>query len=145
MEKNLTTFTYTLGASLVAQMVKNDCNAEDPGSVPELGRSTGEGNGSPLQYCSLENSIDNGIWWATWDCKEPDTTEQLHFTLQLIGSTTPRVYDPRVWSLFSQSRDYVQKHLIPCTKAPLQALVGKKSKTANLSLNLLKYQGVLQK
>ena len=30
------------------------CNAEDPGSIPGLGRSPGEGNGNPLQYSCLE-------------------------------------------------------------------------------------------
>ena len=38
------------------------CNAGNPGSVPELGRSSGEGNGSPLQYSCLENSMDGGAW-----------------------------------------------------------------------------------
>ena len=33
-------------------------NAEDPGSIPGLGRSPGEGNGNPLQYSCLENSMD---------------------------------------------------------------------------------------
>ena len=40
------------------------CNAGDPGSIPGLGRSSGEGNGSPLQYSCLENSIDRGTRWA---------------------------------------------------------------------------------
>ena len=31
------------------------CNVGDPGSIPGLGRSPGEGNGSPLQYSCLEN------------------------------------------------------------------------------------------
>jgi len=35
-------------------------NAGDPGSIPGLGRSTGEGNGNPLQYSCLENPIDGG-------------------------------------------------------------------------------------
>ena len=35
-------------------------NAEDPGSIPGLGRSPGEGNGNPLQYSCLENSMDGG-------------------------------------------------------------------------------------
>ena len=35
------------------------------GSVPELGRSPAEGNGNPLQYSCLENSMDRGAWWAT--------------------------------------------------------------------------------
>ena len=42
------------------------CNAGDPGSIPELGRSPGEENGYPgLQYSSLENSMDRGAWWTT--------------------------------------------------------------------------------
>ena len=36
------------------------CNAGDPGSIPGLGRSPGEGNGSPLQYSCLENPMDCG-------------------------------------------------------------------------------------
>ena len=34
------------------------CNAGDPGSIPGLGRSPGEGEGYPLQYSGLENSMD---------------------------------------------------------------------------------------
>ena len=41
------------------------CNAGDPGLIPGLGRSPGEGNGYPLQYFCLENSMDRGAWWAT--------------------------------------------------------------------------------
>ena len=40
-------------------------NAGDPGSIPGLGRSPGEGNGSPLQYSCLENPMDGGAWWST--------------------------------------------------------------------------------
>jgi len=41
------------------------CNAGDLGLIPGLGRSPGEGNGNPLQYSCLENSMDGGAWWAT--------------------------------------------------------------------------------
>ena len=41
------------------------CNAGDPGSIPESGRSPGEGHGNPLQYSCLENPTDKGAWWAT--------------------------------------------------------------------------------
>ena len=41
------------------------CNVGDPGSIPRLGRSPGEGNGNPLQYSFLENPMDGGAWWAT--------------------------------------------------------------------------------
>ena len=41
------------------------CNAGDPGLIPGLGRSPGEGNGSPLQYSCLENPMDRGTCQAT--------------------------------------------------------------------------------
>ena len=41
------------------------CNAGDPYSIPELGRSPGEGKGYPPQYSCLENPIDRGAWQAT--------------------------------------------------------------------------------
>ena len=40
------------------------CNEGDPGSIPGLGRYTGEGNNTPLQYSYLENSMDRGAWRA---------------------------------------------------------------------------------
>ena len=40
-------------------------NAGDPGLIPKLGRSTGEGNGNPFQYSRLENSIDREVHRAT--------------------------------------------------------------------------------
>ena len=39
---------------------ESTCNAGDPGSIPVLGRSPGEGNSSPLQYSCLENPMDRG-------------------------------------------------------------------------------------
>ena len=41
------------------------CNAGDLGSIPGLERSPGEGNGYPLQYSCLENSMERGAWQAT--------------------------------------------------------------------------------
>ena len=41
---------------------KSACNAGDLGSIPGLGRFPGEGNGNPLQYSCLENSMDRGAW-----------------------------------------------------------------------------------
>ena len=40
-------------------------NAGDLGSIPGLGKSPGEENGSPLQYSCRENPTDGGAWWAT--------------------------------------------------------------------------------
>ena len=44
---------------------KSACNAGNLSSIPGSGRSPGEGNGNPLQYSYLENSIDRGAWRAT--------------------------------------------------------------------------------
>ena len=47
-------------------VVKNlPANAEDAGSIPGSGKSTGEGDGNPLQYSCLGNSMDTGPWRAT--------------------------------------------------------------------------------
>ena len=41
------------------------CNTGDPGFIPELGRSPGEGNGYQPQYSCLQNSMDREVWQAT--------------------------------------------------------------------------------
>ena len=41
------------------------CNVGDPGSIPGLGRTSGEGNGNTLQYSCLEYLLDRGAWQAT--------------------------------------------------------------------------------
>ena len=47
-------------------VVKNPpANAGDAGSIPGSGRSPGGGNGNPLQYSCMENSMDRGAWRAT--------------------------------------------------------------------------------
>ena len=64
------------------------CNAEDLGSVPELGRSPGERNGHLLKYSCLENSMDRGVLWATlWGHQELDMTEQIGTQAQQGGKT----------------------------------------------------------
>ena len=52
--------------SLEAQISKESaCEAGDPDSIPGSGKFHVEGNGYPLQYSCLENSMDRGAWWAT--------------------------------------------------------------------------------
>ena len=55
------------------------CSAGDPGSIPESGRSPGEGNDYPIQFPCLENSTDRGAWWTygTRGHRESDTAKQV--------------------------------------------------------------------
>ena len=55
-------------------------DAGDPGSIPGWGRSPGEGNGNPLQYSCLENTMDGGAWWATVHGVTPSQTRLSDFT-----------------------------------------------------------------
>ena len=56
------------------------CNVGDPGLIPGLGRSPGEGNGNPLQYFCLEiHGQRSLVDYSPWPRKESDTTEKLHF------------------------------------------------------------------
>ena len=66
-------------------------NAGDPGSIPGSGRSAGEGNGNPLQYCCLENPMDRGAWWATVHGAAKSQTRLSHIPVPIIqhcASTT---------------------------------------------------------
>ena len=60
----------------------------DGGSIPGLGKSPGEGNGNPLQYPCLENSMDRRslAGYSPWGHKESDMIEWLHFHLSLSRS-----------------------------------------------------------
>ena len=66
------------------------CKAGDPGSIPGLGRSPGEGKGYPLRYSCLENPHGQRslAGYSPWGHKESDTTEQLTLSLSLPPSTT---------------------------------------------------------
>ena len=44
---------------------ESDCTAGDLGSICGSGRSPGGGNGYPIQYSCLENSMDRGAWFVT--------------------------------------------------------------------------------
>ena len=56
---------------------ESTCNAGDSGSIPGSGRFPGEGNGYPLQYSYLENSMDRGtVGYSPCSPKGLDMTEQ---------------------------------------------------------------------
>ena len=54
--------TYCMGFLGGSDGKVSACNAGDLGLIPGSGRSPGEGNGNPLQYSCLENSMDGGTW-----------------------------------------------------------------------------------
>ena len=79
-------------------------NAEDPGSVPGLGRSLGGGNGNPLQYSCLENPMDRGAWRATVHGVAKSQTQLSDFTFtfthgvyNIYGATLMRSVAERGW------------------------------------------------
>ena len=47
-----------------SEVKESTYNAGDPGSIPRSGRSPEEGNGNPLQYSFLDNTMDRRAWWA---------------------------------------------------------------------------------
>ena len=65
-------------------------NAGDLGSIPGLGRSTGEGNGNPLQYSCLENPMDRGAWQAKLHGVEKSRTRLSDFTSLSFTQITKR-------------------------------------------------------
>ena len=78
-------FLVSLRTSLVAHMVKDQpANTGDRGSLPGSGRSTGKGNGNPLQYSCLENPMDKTslVGYSPWGHKGSDMTVQLTHSLR---------------------------------------------------------------
>ena len=83
---------------------ESTCNAGDLGSIPGLGRSPGEGNGYPLQYSGLENSVHGGL-------KELETTERLSLSLY-CGSFAWCIIFLSLLSRFSLSLSAVLRYLL---------------------------------
>ena len=64
-------------------------NAGDQGSITGSGRSPGEGNGNPLQYCCLENSMEGRAWWATVHGVVKSRTRLSDFTFTFTSKEHP--------------------------------------------------------
>ena len=96
----------------VGSVVKNPpANVGNTDSIPGLGRSPGEGNGNPLQYCCLENPMDRGFWWA----KSMGSQSAGH---KLVTKTTNPT--PMLEIIIKISAFVAINKLLPCT--PLRKL-----------------------
>ena len=63
-------------------------NAGDQGLIPGSRRSSGEGNGNPLQYSCLENPMDRGAWWAIVHRVTKSQTRLSDFTSKSLQMVT---------------------------------------------------------
>ena len=96
-------------AFLVAPVVKNlPANAgdtRDMGSIAGLGRSLGEGNGDPVQYSCLENSMHRGAWWATvYGVTKSRTQLSIHALFHISSLSS--------WLLLYAYHEVYRKHFI---------------------------------
>ena len=76
-------------------------------SIPELGRSLGEGNGYPLQYSCLENSMDRGAWGATVHARA--MTRSLCYTHEALTSLGQQKRKPEFPVVTQESRHNSRK------------------------------------
>ena len=95
-------------------------NVGDPGSIPRSGWSPGEGNGNPLRYSCLENSMDRRAWWATVHGVPKSQTHQP----QTIYKWTDRLCYNK--SLFQRQKGWIW----------LQPVLSNSSVTASQTKNL---------
>ena len=92
--------------------------AGDSGSIPGSERSPGEGNGNPLQYSCLENSMERGAWWATVHEVSQKSQTQLREWRGCMGE----------YSVVSNSLQQQQKRIhLPMQGIEVQSLVSEDS------------------
>ena len=78
IEAKLISFMGFPGDTVVKNSPSNSEDVSNMGSIHGLGRFPGGGNGNPLQYSCLENSMDRVAWQATyspWACVESNTNK----------------------------------------------------------------------
>ena len=76
-KKSLLSEIFVYLSSVVKNPPANARDSREVGSIPGLGRSSREGNGNPLKYSCLENSVARGtqqVGYSPWGPKESDTT-----------------------------------------------------------------------
>ena len=94
--------------SVVKNLPANAGDTRDMGSIPGSGRFSGIGNGNPIQYSCLENSMDRGTWWATVQCgaKSLKSCPTLCYPMDCSPPSFHGVFQARIleWVTISFSR-----------------------------------------
>ena len=90
-------YMYTWGVPGGSDSKESACNAEDPSSIPGLGRSPGEGNGYPFQYSGLETSMDCIVYGAA---KSQKKLSDFHFNMHLMFTVSAHNSKVQRCSLF---------------------------------------------
>ena len=86
------------------------CNAGGAGLISKSGRSPGEGNGNPLQYSCLENSMDWGAWRGTVHYRESDTTKATWHTGRQLNTLKWLIpYSVNFTSIFFLSKLFLKR------------------------------------
>ena len=95
--------------------VKNPpANAGDMGLIPGSGRSPGKGNGNPVQYSCLENSMGRGAWW--------DVVHAMAKSWTWLCDYLSLFFCFRLKNIFNETRDSIKIMLI-CTLKSLASLI----------------------
>ena len=89
---------YSHSLLVVKNLPANAGDTRNTGSIPGLGRSSGIGNGNPLQYSCLENPMDRETQWATvheaaesWTCTHTTFKHKVTFLRKENNQKTPRM------------------------------------------------------
>ena len=117
-------------------MVKNppaNADTRDTDSIPGLGRSPEVGNGNPLQYSCLENSMDRGAWRATvHGVAELDMTEHIYLSVMVTGQ---RILGEIIAAIFESNLPETHPSEISCRQLNTSPLDYKEIKPVSIKGN----------